>query len=277
MRGGPAGLLDSSHSDRIRDLACSPAGGEHAGTSSSRTRSAKILMSLYHIAFAGWLLALPGLISPPAAPGQTPTADSAPVSPADTLARMPGADSVLSRDSAALADSARAGDSARVTTDSLGARYGTAGEAERPSASVPAPQPVDSILSKACGGAEGSATLARDLLVIVFAPEAGRGDRAALISEVGGKLLGPVSSEPGAYYLRVPTGGQEHRLRAAADELVRSGLVRQVGTRACPSPAPADTGRATAADTSRPTAADTSRPSSADTSRPPPANPPPTP
>ena len=216
-------------------------------------------MSLHHIVFAAWLMASTGLIFPPTAPGQTPAADSAPASTVDTSG----------------ADSASPGDRTRLTVDSLGARTSGAGKPERASDSVRAPVPVDSILRKACRGSEGSATLARDLLVIVFAAEAGRADRAALVREVKGKLLGPVSSEPGAYYLRVPTGGQESRLRAAADELVRSGLVRQVGSRACPSPVPADTSRRTPADTSRPTSADTSQATSADTSPPRPATPPP--
>jgi hypothetical protein len=214
-------------------------------------------MSLHHIVFAAWLMASTVLLFPPAAPGQIPTADSAPASTVDT----------------SVADSASPGDSTRLTVDSLGARTGGTSQADRVSDTVRAP--VDSILRKACRGSGGSATLARDLLVVVFAPEAGRAERAALVREVRGKLLGPVSSEPGAYYLRVPTGGQEHRLRAAADELVRSGLVRQVGSRACPSLTPADTSRRTPVDTSRPTSADTSRATSADTSPPTPASPPP--
>jgi hypothetical protein len=242
-------LLDSNHSEVVQDPAYSPARGEHACTFQAvKLGSAKILMSLHHIVFAAQLMAPTVLILPPAAPGQTP-ADSAPASTVDT----------------SVADSASPGDSTRLTVDSLGARTSGAGKAERASDSVRAP--VDSILKKACGSSGGSATLARDLLVIVFAPEAGRADRATLVKEVRGKLLGPVSSEPGAYYLRVPTGGQEHRLRAAADELVRSGLVRRVGSRACPSPAPADTSRRTPADTSRLTSADTSRATSADTTR----------
>jgi len=221
-------------------------------------------MSLHHIVFASWLLASTVFIFPSAAPGQTPTGDSAPVSTVDTSA----------------VDSASPGDSTPPTVDSLGARTGGTSQAERASDNVRAP--VDSILRKACRSSGGSATLARDLLVVVFAPEASRADRAALVRKVGGKLLGPVSSEPGAYYLRIPTGGQEPRLRAAADELVRSGLVRQVGSRACPSLAPPDTSRRTPADTSRSTTADTSRTTPADTSRasadtspPTPANPPP--
>jgi hypothetical protein len=83
------------------------------------------------------------------------------------------------------------------------------------------------------------------LLVIVFGPEAGVQERAAAAKSVDGRLLGPVSSgERGAYYLRVPTGGEEYRLRSAADRLIRLDIIRQVGSRACPTPPP-DTTRQT--------------------------------
>jgi hypothetical protein len=76
------------------------------------------------------------------------------------------------------------------------------------------------------------------LLVVVFTPEAGKRERAAAAKRVAGKLLGPVTAEPGAYYLRVPAGGEEYRLRVAADELIRLAHVKQVGSRACPPPQP---------------------------------------
>jgi hypothetical protein len=98
--------------------------------------------------------------------------------------------------------------------------------------------PTDSVLTAACTGPSGSASVARDLLVVVFTPEAGKQDRAAAAKRVAGKLVGPVSSQPGAYYLRVPTEGQEFRLRAAADELAQLAQVQQVGSRACPPPSP---------------------------------------
>jgi hypothetical protein len=82
------------------------------------------------------------------------------------------------------------------------------------------------------------------LLVIVFAPEAGAADRAAVAKAVGGTLLGSVTSgEPGAYYLRVPSGGDEYRLRVAADRLIQFDMVRQVGSRTCPPLPPLDTAR----------------------------------
>jgi hypothetical protein len=104
--------------------------------------------------------------------------------------------------------------------------------------SAAAAAPRDSVLIAACTGPSGSASIARDLLVVVFRPDAGKRERAAAAKTVAGKLLGPVSSEPGAYYLRVPADGQEHRLRAAADELAQLAQVKQVGSRACPPPSP---------------------------------------
>jgi hypothetical protein len=83
-------------------------------------------------------------------------------------------------------------------------------------------------------------TVARDLLVVVFAPEAGAAERAAAAKSVDGTLLGRVASgAQGAYYLRVPGGGEEYRLRAAADQLILLDKVRQVGSRTCPRPPPA--------------------------------------
>jgi hypothetical protein len=81
------------------------------------------------------------------------------------------------------------------------------------------------------------------LLVVIFAPETGSADRAAAARRVKGRLLGQAVSEPGAYYLWVPAAGQEYRLRAVADQLIRSPAVRQVGSHACPSPASADSSR----------------------------------
>ena len=86
-------------------------------------------------------------------------------------------------------------------------------------------------------------TTAPDLLVVIFTPESGRAERAAVTKSVRGKLLGQAASEPGAYYLWVPSQGQEYRLRAAADQLIQLPQVRQVGTRACPPAPPADTAR----------------------------------
>ena len=97
---------------------------------------------------------------------------------------------------------------------------------------------MDSVLTAACGRAGGSTTIARDLLVVIFAPEVGPSERAAVAKSVDGKLVG--SAEPGAYYLQIPAKGQEHLLRAAADRLIQEGHVRQVGSRACPV-LPADT------------------------------------
>jgi hypothetical protein len=175
-----------------------------------------------------WLLALVLLSVPPAMFGQVP--DSGSPSPA-------GSDS----EPAAHSDSVLAADSTRAGSDSV--RPKAPGSSTTHGTAAAAPEPTDSILTVACGAA-GSTTVARDLLVIVFAPEAKAADRATVAKTVDGRLLGSVASGgPGAYYLRVPSGGNEYRLRAAADRLILLDKVRQVGSRTCPPPPPADTAR----------------------------------
>jgi hypothetical protein len=115
---------------------------------------------------------------------------------------------------------------------------GNADTTKKTDSSAAASAPRDSVLIAACTTPSGSASVARDLLVVVFTPEAGKRERAAAAKSVAGKLLGPVSSEPGAYYLRVPADGQEYRLRVAADQLIQLAQVKEVGSRACPPPSP---------------------------------------
>jgi hypothetical protein len=174
------------------------------------------------------LLGLGLLVVPPAMVGQVPdSGGSAPAAPDSQPASH--SDSVLA------ADSTRAG------SDTL--RPKTPGSATTPATAAARPEPVDSILSAACEGA-GSTAVGRDLLVIVFAPEARAADRATVAKTVDGRLLGSVTSGgPGAYYLRVPSGGNEYRLRAAADRLILLDMVRQVGSRTCPVLPPPDTAR----------------------------------
>jgi hypothetical protein len=190
-------------------------------------------MSL-HSTFPGtWLLGLSLLIVPRATFGQAPASDSTAVKsdsqPAltdsvQTTGASPAySDTVLQR---AHPDSVSKTDSTRAASDTV-----------HPPASTRPTAPSDSILSAACSGPAGPATVARDLLVVVFSPEASAAERAAAAKSVHGTLLGRVTSgEPGAYYLRVPSGGggEEYRLRAAADRLIQLDKVRQVGSRACP-------------------------------------------
>ena len=185
------------------------------------------------------------LIAPPAASAQAATDTTAPA-PSDTTARAPSDSLAARRDTASRAGRDTTDTLTRPRSDSVPdslrsapSAPGRAGAVRARSDSVPA-APMDSILSAACGGAGGSTTTARDLLVVVFAPETGPAERAAAAKSVDGKLVG--SAEEGAYYLRVPARGQEHLLRAAADQLVQLGYVRQVGSRACPAVRPEPTG-----------------------------------
>jgi hypothetical protein len=186
-------------------------------------------MSSHYTLLPTWLLGLGLLIVPPAMSGQVPDSGSKAPAASDTQPTPHP-------------DSASAADSTRAASDTVKPK--APGTATKPGTAPAPPQPADSILSAACSGPAGSKAVARDLLVILFAPEAGAADRVAVAKTVGGTLLGSVTSgEPGAYYLRVPSGGDEYKLRVAADKLILLDIVRQVGSRACPPLPPPDTAR----------------------------------
>lgn len=202
-------------------------------------------MSLNHILAFITLLGASSVASPSKLCGQVPDSsatttaqsDSQPASP-DTTRRADTV-GVSSSDSLrpASPDSTPT-DTARASSDSI---KPAARDSGRSSAgpqtlnSDTAKAPVDSVLAVACQSGE---PLARDLLVVVFGAEAGAEERKAAAKSVGGTLLGPVNSEPGAYYLRVPSGGEEFQLRAAADRLAQLSQVSQVGSQTCPARSP---------------------------------------
>ncbi len=208
---------------------------------------------MLHLRIALYLLVL-GV--PVTAMGQTQAGDSTVRSPRDSSsAQTDSAANGASAGDSGSADTTRsASDSSQpgISEDSAGPPGGRgtpdtaqargAVDSVQPAADATLP-PTDSILSAACSGSAGPRTTAPDLLVVIFTPESGRAERTAVAKSVKGKLLGQVASEPGAYYLSVPAKGQEYRLRAAADQLIRQPQVRQVGTRACPPAPPADTTR----------------------------------
>lgn len=208
-------------------------------------------MSLHSPLLATLLPGLVFLISPPPATGQVPASDSAAPAASDSV--QPSGASPLPSDSVRVQPgrgSAPTADTAQTSSDTILQSGGrSAGALDTASADTAAADTTtapttsaDSILSAACSDPGDGTTIARDLLVIVFAPEAGAGERAAAAESVDGRLLGLApSGQPGAYYLEVPSGGEEHRLRAAADQLILLGTVRQVGARACPRAAPPDT------------------------------------
>jgi len=165
------------------------------------------------------LLRLILIIEPPHAEAQAPASD--------TTGRVASDSQAAARDTSRGArDSVNSGGAARDTpggSDTTGARDAiggkdttrrrdttAAGDSTRRDTtsrkSAEPRQPADSILAAAC---TGGSSVARDLLVVVFAPDAGSKERAAAAKRVNGKLLGPVSSsEPGAYYFRVLAGGE---------------------------------------------------------------------
>ena len=214
-------------------------------------------MSMPHIGFTVWLMALSVVILPPAAAGQASTTESTSAAPSDSQPKprdsaaagallppdtIAGSDSALASDSVALVDStpppmdslgppqvgqADTGGSARDSSGVPGAADSTKARA----AAVPA-APVDSILTAACAGSEGSSSVAPNLLVVVFTAESGAAQRAAAARSIKGKLVGRAT--PAGYYIRVPGGGGEMKLRAYADQLSQLRQVREVGSRACP-------------------------------------------
>ena len=194
-------------------------------------------MSLHYIVLGFWLVAsfliLPASVSAQAAAARDTQRTSDSLAPGS----QPHSDSLAALDtnrSGSSSDSLNPGsDSLKPPAATQAESAGSAPDSARVSAAE-----ADSILVAACGRLQGGASVAPDLLVLLFAPEAKREERAAVARSVNGKLLGAVSSEPGAYYLRVPTRGEEYKLRAVADELIRSPWVRQVGSRTCPAAQP---------------------------------------
>lgn len=176
------------------------------------------------------ILGLRLLLGPPTTVCQFPAPDSMSAAAADSQPAL--------RDSAQ-AYRASGVDSTGLAPDSL---LPQAKDTTKPDTGTVSSEPRDSILNAACNGPVRP-RVAQDLLVVVFTPQARARERTAAAQRVDGKLIGPVSSaKPGAYYLKVPSGGQEFRLRAAADRLIRLPQVQQVGSRACPA-LPRDTTR----------------------------------
>ena len=202
-------------------------------------------MALHHLHIA---LCFLSLAAPVTVMGQSQAGDSAARSPQDSSpAQSDSAARSTSTPDSGSADTTRTlSDTSQPATGASG--YRGAPDTARARGAVDSIQPAaatpkDSILSTACSGSAGPNATAPNLLVVIFTPESGRAERASVTKSVKGKLLGQVASQPGAYYLWVPSQGQEFRLRAVADQLIRHPLVRQVGSRVCPPAPPADTTR----------------------------------
>ena len=205
-------------------------------------------MASHHLRIA---LCFLSLAAPVTVVGQSQTGDSTVPSARDSApAQTDSATNSASTPDSGSADTTRTvSDTSQPATGASGyrgapdtARARGALDSLQPAAATTSP-PADSILSTACSGSAGPTATAPNLLVVIFTPESGRAERASVTKSVKGKLLGQVASQPGAYYLWVPSQGQEFRLRAVADQLIRHPLVRQVGSRVCPPAPPADTTR----------------------------------
>jgi hypothetical protein len=152
-------------------------------------------------------------------------------SPIDSTARP---DSTARTDSTALADTiaqASPTDSARRTATSDSVR-------KVPVAPAVAAVPADSTLLAACAGSSAAApTLASGLLLLTFVPGTSAEARSAVAKRVQGKLVRPPGSGSlDTYYLQLPSGAAESKLRAIADRVIQFPVVQQVGTEACPPP-----------------------------------------
>ncbi len=103
-------------------------------------------------------------------------------------------------------------------------------------AAAPAPPPaVDPHPKGICtdevpaGGGE-----APDLLLVVFLARSQPSDREAAIKAVKGTMVTADPADPAAWYVRVPSGGNEFTLRNIADRLIRARPVKEVGPVQCP-------------------------------------------
>jgi len=229
------------------------AGRQHVYNESSISLrfSLAAIMPSHSTFLATCLLVSSILFVPPRMLCQEPVSDSAPEAASDSQAAFTDSGQGIGAPRPTLdtlrpvqSDTPGGPDRPAATPDSLrpngnaDTTKGPADTTKKGDSSAAASAPRDSILIAACSAPSGSASVARDLLVVVFTPEAGKRERAAAAKSVAGKLLGPVTSEPGAYYLRVPAEGREFRLRVAADQLIQLAQVKQVGSRACPPPSP---------------------------------------
>jgi hypothetical protein len=126
-------------------------------------------------------------------------------------------------------------DTVRATPAPYGINPAPPAPARPPAPQPPAPAQVplaDPVVVRACADAvPGEA--APDLLAIVFARGAPRGADDAALAAVGGKRLGGSAGDR-FQYMQVPADGNEFRLRALADKLIRLAGVSEVGPVTCP-------------------------------------------
>ena len=159
------------------------------------------------------LVALAGLSGAGRLDAQTVIRDSAPPIRSDSSVRS------------------RSDTGARARTDTA-ARAGRTDSAAKPGA--PAPSPPSSPLPKgACSEADAGGP-ATDLLLVTFRSRSAPAEREAALKTVKGTLVTPDPSDDAAWFVRVPSGGNEFVLRGIADRLIRAPVVKEVGPVQCP-------------------------------------------
>ncbi len=103
-------------------------------------------------------------------------------------------------------------------------------------AAAPAPPPVVDPHPKGICTDEGPASggEAPDLLLVIFSARSELSEREAAIKAVKGTMVTADPADPAAWYVRVPSNGNEFALRSIADRLIRARPVKEVGPVQCP-------------------------------------------
>jgi hypothetical protein len=149
--------------------------------------------------------------------GQTVIRDSAPPPTRDSSAKAP-------RDSSAKAPR----DSTAKAPRDTATMPAPATAAAPPPAIDPHPKGICTAEVPASGGE------ATDLLLVSFLTRSAPSDREAAIKAVKGEKVTADPADPAAWYVRVPSGGNEFALRSIADRLIRARAVKEVGPVQCP-------------------------------------------
>jgi len=128
----------------------------------------------------------------------------------------------------------RSDSGARARTDTAARAGGTDSAAKPAPAPAPAPSPPASPLPKgACSEADAGGP-ATDLLLVTFRSRSAPAEREAALKTVKGTLVTPDPSDAAAWFVRVPSDGNEFVLRGIADRLIRAPVVKEVGPVQCP-------------------------------------------
>jgi hypothetical protein len=110
--------------------------------------------------------------------------------------------------------------------------------AARPSRPEPPPKPAAAVplgppLPRGVCPAAADRVSA-DVLLVTFRSRSTPAEREAAVKRVKGTIVAPDPNDPASAYVRVPSEGNEFRLRVIADRLIRAPVVKEVGSVQCP-------------------------------------------